>query len=432
MAGRMTPRPMTIAIFTDTYAPEINGVTTSVRLLREELQARGHRVYLFCPEYGGRMFADDEDTIRLPSIPYFFRKMKERRFVFPHFRKLFKVRRLGVDIIHSQVPGNIGVYGLITSWLFGVPHVHTYHTLYMAYVHYMPFPHSISTRSVKWISRKFLGRCQRAAAPSHDIRRELKSYGVDAPIDVIPTGVETRRSHAFLNAEKIRSKYGIPEGRPCLLYVGRLGPEKNVAFLFEVMGELRRRGSDAYLLIIGDGPDRHRLEYLVRENGLGGDVGFAGYLPREEVFSFYRMADLFVFASKTETQGLVLLEAMSVGTPAVAVAKMGVSDLLSDGRGGIPVRDHPTEFAEQVLQMLSDPPLRERKRAEAYAKAEEWSVTRSTERLEWMYREAMRDYRRHGMPRHRHRNWTTTAEIEPETPLPVTAASVGRTQGGSL
>ena len=411
---------MTIAIFTDTYAPEINGVTTSVRLVREELQNRGHTVYLFCPEYGGRMFSDDPDTIRLPSIPYFFRKMKERRFVFPHFKKLFKVRRLGVDLIHSQVPGNIGVYGLIAAWLFGVPHVHTYHTLYMAYVHYMPIPHSVSTRTVKWISRKFLGRCQRTVSPSYDIRNELKSYGVDAPIDVIPTGVETRRSHAFLNPVKLKDKYGIPEDRPCLLYVGRLGPEKNVAFLFDVMKALRERKTNAHLLIIGDGPDRHRLEGLVHQDALTSSITFAGYIPREEVFSFYAMADLFVFASETETQGLVLLEAMSVGTPAVAVDRMGVSDLLADKRGGIPVRARPAEFANAVETILSDEELMNAKRTEAFEKAEEWSVSRSVERLEWFYREAIRDYKKHGMPRHRHRNWTPASEIGPETTLPIT------------
>jgi glycosyltransferase involved in cell wall biosynthesis len=344
--------------------------------------------------------------------------MKERRFVFPHFKKLFKVRRLNVDIIHSQVPGNIGVYGLIAAWLFDIPHVHTYHTLYMAYVHYMPIPHAVSTRSVKWISRKFLGRCQRAVAPSHDIRTELKSYGVDAPIDVIPTGIETRRAHAFLNPEKLKGKYGIPADRPCLLYVGRLGPEKNVAFLFEVMQELRQRHEPAHLLIIGDGPDRHRLEGLVHQGGLTENVTFAGYIPREEVFSFYRMADLFVFASLTETQGLVLLESMSVGTPAVAVSAMGVADLLSDGRGGIPVRPRPEEFANAVRSMLSDSSLFEAKREEALAKADEWSVPRSTDRILWFYEESLRDYKRHGMPRHRRRPWAPAAEIEPESPLP--------------
>ncbi|MFP4484022.1 MAG: glycosyltransferase family 4 protein [Spirochaetaceae bacterium] len=420
---------MTIAIFTDTYAPEINGVTTSVRLLREELQNRGHTVYLFCPEYGGRVFNDDADTFRMRSIPYFFRKMKERRFVFPEFNTLFKVRRLNVDIIHSQVPGNIGVYGLIVSWLFNIPHVHTYHTLYMAYIHYMPIPKAVSTRSVRWISRKFLGRCQRVVAPSHDIRDELKSYGVDAPIDVIPTGIETRRTHAFLNAVKIKAKYGVPEDRPCLLYVGRLGPEKNVQFLFDVLLELRRRETDAHLLIVGDGPDRHRLEGLVRQHKLNADVTFAGYLPREEVFSFYRMADLFVFASTTETQGLVLLEAMSVGTPAVAVAEMGVGDLLSDGRGGIPVGAVPEEFANAVQSLLEDKELFEKKRAEAYAKADEWSVARSTDRLLWFYMESIRDYMRHGMPRHRDRPWSTVPEIDPDTRLPDhTAERLTRTR----
>lgn len=405
---------MTIAIFTDTYSPEINGVTTAIRLIREELQNRGHTVYLFCPEYGGRVFADDPYTIRFPSIPYFFKKMKERRFVFPHFRKLFRIRRLGIDIIHSQVPGNIGVYGLIAARLFNIPHVHTYHTLYMAYIHYMPIPHAISTRSVRWISRKFLGRCQRVVAPSYDIRRELKSYGVDAPIDVIPTGIETRRSHAFLNPAKLKGKYGIQPDEPCLLYVGRLGPEKNVQFLFDVMSELRERGRRVQLLIVGDGPDRARLEGLVRSQDLGSAVTFAGYIPREEVFSFYHMTDLFVFASETETQGLVLLEAMSVGTPVVAVAVMGVADLMTDNRGGIAVRPRVDEFANAVESLLDNDELYRRKRDEAEHKAHDWSVTRSVDRLLWFYEESIRDHRAHGMPRYGARSWNPAPEFGPQ------------------
>jgi glycosyltransferase involved in cell wall biosynthesis len=393
---------MNIAVFTDAYRPEINGVTTSIYLFRKELERRGHRVYLFCPEYN-RNPDDDPAIVRLPSIPYFFKQMRERRFVFPSLRKLWKIRHLGIDVIHSHVPGNTGVFALLASWLFRIPHVHTYHTLYMEYIHYVTLPQAFATRAVLWITRHFCGRCQRVVAPSNQITEVLRSYSVDAPIDVIPTGIDTMPPDRLASRETIRERFGLRPGDKLLSFVGRIGREKSIDFLLHVVNAMRTERDDFKLVIVGDGPDRAGLEELRDRLGLQNRVIFTGYQSRETVFSVYRASDAFVFSSQTETQGLVLLEAMSMGTPVVAVNAMGVADLEGDGRGGFLTDPTVEDFSRHLAPLLDDPKLQERKSAEALEKAAEWSLEAMTTRLLETYRCAIADYRVHGLPRFRRR-----------------------------
>lgn len=412
---------MKVAIFTDAYRPEINGVTTSIHLFREELERQGHEVYVFCPDYNRRQ-ESNERVLRFFSIPYFFPQMRERRFVFPSLRKLLLVRKLGIDIIHSQVPGNMGVYALWASHWFRIPHIHTYHTLYMQYTHYVSIPQQFARRAVVWISQHYLGRCQRAVAPSRQIRDELHRYGVDAPIDVIPTGIEPKDLSRLISVTDVKRRLKIPEAAPLLCYVGRIGREKNIGFLLEVFAQIRKRVPSARFVIVGDGPERARLVKQSESLHLTESVTFAGYIPREIVFSICRAADLFVFASMTETQGLVLLEAMSVGTPIVAVDAMGVSDLQADGRGGLISAPRVEEFTEKVERLLADPKLRQQKSAEALEKANEWSMQNMTRKLLASYRACIKDFKKHGMPRYKRRHWTPiSAERVPDLPSQLEA-----------
>jgi len=402
---------MKIAIFTDAYKPEINGVTTSIDIFRDQLSAMGHQVYVFGPQYNRGQW-EDPMVYRFPSIPYFFSMMKERRFVLPSIRLIARVKSLGIEVIHSQVPGNTGVYALVASWLFGVPHVHTYHTLYMQYTHYMPLPRAFTSRAVAWISRKFCGRCQRVVTPSRQIRDEIRTYGVDAPLDVIPTGIDLRADRTLISAGQIRARLCVPPGKKLLSFVGRIGREKSIDFLLHVVKELSARRDDFHFAIVGDGPDRRALEKLSGSLGISGHVTFTGYIPREQVFSVYNTSDLFVFSSRTETQGLVLLEAMSVGTPVVAVRAMGVSDLLEDGQGGALSRFDVNEFAGHVERLLDSKSERLLKSKEAREKAFRWSIQNMAARLLTCYEESIEDFRRNGMPRYRRRNWPTRTLFE--------------------
>ncbi len=385
---------MNIAVFTDTYKPEINGVITSIEIFRRQLESKGHTVYLFCPSYFGRETVA-ENVYRFPSTPYLFKKMSERRFVFPSLKVFWKLRKMEIDVIHSQVPANTGVFAILLSRFRRIPHVHTYHTLFMEYRHYMPVPRPVAVWLIEEISRRYCGRCQRVISPSMRIRRELERYGVNAPIDVIPTGIDIDPNRKITPESTIRTRHGIPKDRKLLLFVGRIGREKNISFLLRVMKMLAARRNDLCLMVVGDGPDRkrHLRELSSLKLELNKDIVFTGYVKRDEVFSYFKAAEVFTFASLTETQGLVLLEAMSMGTPVVAIDAMGVSDLLADGRGGILCSLNEEEFAAQVERLLDDRALYEQKVTEANLKAEEWSIERMAERLLESYSRARSDFR---------------------------------------
>ena len=397
---------MRIAIFSDSYRPEINGVVTSVDTVCDELRRQGHEVYIFAPRYFGRK---DENPwhVRFPSIPFPFPQMKERRVSLPWGGALRKFGKLGIDVIHSQVPGTIGIYALIASWLWRVPHVHTYHTHYMEYTHYVPFGLAISRRAVIWIARHFCGRCQHVISPSHGMREAIQEHGVDAPISVIPTGIDMRIERPNQTLSNLLEKYGFGDqiriaGKRLLVSVGRLGREKNIRYPIRALAIIKER-HDIHLLMIGNGPDRGEIEELIDRLGLADRVTLLGYLEHEDVFALIKHCDLFVFASVTETQGLVLLESMSVGTPIVAVAGIGVSDLLEHDTGRFATRSSMVDFTNAVDQMLSDDELLQRKSAEALNRAHEWSEESQALKIIQIYEDSIQEFQQHGLPRYRHR-----------------------------
>lgn len=397
---------MRIAIFTDTYRPEINGVVTSVDTVSDELREQGHEVYIFAPRYFGRR-DDNPWHIRFPSIPFPLLQMRERRVSLPWGGAFRKFGKLDIDVIHSQVPGTNGIYALIASWLWRVPHVHTYHTQYMEYTHYMPFALGFSRRAVKWIARYFCGRCQHVISPSHGMRATILEHGVDAPVSVVPTGIEMRTDRATQTLSDLFARYELGDparvsGKRLLVSVGRLGREKNICYLMRALAIIREH-HDFHFLMIGNGPDRGEIEELIDQLDLGDRVTLVGYVGHGDVFAFIRQSDLFIFASVTETQGLVLLESMSVGTPVVAIEGIGVSDLLENDMGGLATRSNMADFTDGVERMLSDDEFLRRKSVEALNRAHEWSVENQVFKIIRIYQDSIDDFRRHGLPRYRRR-----------------------------
>ncbi len=395
---------MRIALFTDTYTPEINGVVTSVNTYFKELERRGHEVTIFAPRYGG-VESNDPRVVRCPSIPFPFKMMKERRLPVLRLREILGFGRRRFDIIHSQVPGTLGTFALLVSALWRVPHVHTYHTNYMEYVHYVPFSKHLSRRAVLWIARHYCGRCSHVISPSEGMREELERYSLGRPITVIPTGVEFSKPSESPSWSDLCKRYGIrvspsAESRTRLVSVGRLGREKNHPFLIRVLKRLTEQGVDAQLYLIGQGPDQPILDRAIEQHGMNDRVTLTGYMSRPDVLSFVRECDLFVFASTTETQGLALLESMSVGTPVVAIGATGVDDLIADGVGGIRTPNDVEAFSDQVRSVLGDPHRLKELAGGALARAREWSVDTQASRLIAVYRSGIEEFRRHGLPRY--------------------------------
>ena len=376
---------MKIAMFTDTYTPQINGVVTSIRLTAEELTRMGHEVYIFAPDFSGTEKSEG-NVIRFPSTGYPFKAIKEFQITKGFGSVIQQMRKLGIQLIHSHDPGSMGLKAVPISRYLKIPHIHTYHTFWPDYVHYVPLGSRYTKITAERFSALFCNRCDGIIAPTRKIREALVQYGTRVPIEIIPTGIQTVEFSGRDN-NAMHQRFGIPPEKKVLVYAGRIVKEKNVPFLLNMMEDLVfRLGQKGYhLLLIGDGAARLELEERARQTGLTDFISFTGFLPHREVMKIFHHSDLFVFASVTETQGLVLLEAMASGIPAVVVDALGIGDVMIDGKGGFPVPADPRVFAQTITDLMENPLLYEKKRTEARLKADEYSLPACIRQLEEFY-----------------------------------------------
>lgn len=387
---------MRIGIFSDTFLPQINGVSTVVDVLARELRALGHQPLLFVPDYPGipqkeRAAEEERGIYRFPSFTFAFHR--ESRVVLPLNRRAYR-RLPELEIIHSHTPFSMGLYALWAAREFQVPHVHHYHTLFIEYRHYLPRPIRPSAWMAERISAGFCNACDAIITPSEPMRRELERYGVSRPIYVLPFGVDLREFQQEPDWDARRA-LNIPEGAPLLLHAGRIAREKNLRFLLRAFREMLRHEPELWLVLTGDGPQRPELESYVKELGISDRVIFTGYLPREQLIALYKQADLFIFASKTETQGLVLVEAMAAGTPVVALGALGVVEVVRDGKNGVLLDPEigPEGYVAAVLELLHDEERRERLAQGARETAEELSAQRSVRRILEIYQDLIANRR---------------------------------------
>lgn len=374
-------------MFTDTYIPQANGVATSVSLYKRVLERLGHEVYVVAP-----IGPEDNSIFAIGGIQFKW----EKNHIIPNSGRLLPllnfVRQKKIEVIHSHAPFALGFRALTVQRRLQIPHVHTYHTLLVEYRHYIPKPLTPSAKSVEEFSAWFCNMINRVIAPTEKIKSELLRYGVTRPVDVIPTGIDVELFESA-NEFDIRRRHEIDNKSRVLLFVGRLAKEKNVVFVVQVLKELLKRNYDTHLIIVGDGPERSSLEKFVRELDIESHVTFTGYMPRKMLANYYRQADLFVFASESETQGLVVLESLAAGTPVVAVAKMGIADVLMDGQGALLIKEPIlSEFIEKVEQLLCDESLYDRmsKVGKEYI-IRNWSIDSKALLLENSYKKAIEE-----------------------------------------
>ncbi len=289
--------------------------------------------------------------------------------------------------MHVHTPFLAHYAGLQFARAAGIPVVETYHTHFEEYLHhYVPLlPRLLSRPLARRITRAQCNQVDAVIAPSEPMRAVLADSGVHTPVQVIPTGLPDARFAAGVGA-RFRQQYKLPERRPLVLYLGRVAHEKNIEFLIHSFIEVRRARPDALLVIAGEGPARSALSTQVRRLGLGSDVAFVGYLNREqELADCYAAAAVFVFASRTETQGLVLLEAMAQGCAVVSTACLGTASILQAGCGARVAPENPTAFAQAVIDFLDDPPQAARCGAIAQAYARGWASSLMAWRLREFY-----------------------------------------------
>jgi 1,2-diacylglycerol 3-alpha-glucosyltransferase len=384
---------MTRVLFvSDVYFPRVNGVSTSIRTFRQDLSACGVDTLLVVPSYdqsatSNERAADEPGILRVASsaIP---KDPEDRRMRWgPLNRVLASIPQGHVDLVHIQTPFVAHYAAARYARSVGIPCVATYHTFFEEYLHhYVPvLPRRIGRFMARHFTRSQCADVQTLIAPSDPMRDVLLEYGVSTPIHVLPTGLPADR---FIpgNAERFRTQAQIPAGRPLVTYVGRVAHEKNIEFLVKVFVEVRRTVPAAMLVIAGEGPARESLRQMVVRLGLERDVHFAGYLDRNTaLLDCYAAANVFVFASRTETQGLVLLEAMAQGAPIVSTAELGTRSVLKAGCGALVVEEKLQPFSAAVTQLLQDENLRNdlAERGRTYAKT--WSSAVMARRLADLY-----------------------------------------------
>ncbi|KAF0201120.1 MAG: group 1 glycosyl [Gallionellaceae bacterium] len=381
---------MKILFISDVYFPRVNGVSTSIETFRRNLRALGHTVHLIAPDYLTPS-TDETDILRVPSryLPF----DPEDRFmkygwVMQHLDKL---RAEQYDIIHIQTPFVAHYLGTKLSRLLGIPCIETYHTFFEEYLfHYVPLvPKKLMRFIAKRFSRHQGNSLDGMVVPSHPMLHVLKSYGVSTHAEVIPTGIEPS---SFIEGDGtvFRKNYGIPQDRPVLLFLGRVAYEKNIGFLLKVLARVKTEIADILFVIAGEGPARESLEHDVNAQGLKDNVMFIGYLDRHtELNSCYRSADIFIFSSRTETQGLVLLEAMAQGVPVVSTAEMGTRDVLRDGLGVWIAKEELEDFSGKIVKMLRDAEVRKDLGVSGREYALGWSAASQAERLLAFYQSVL-------------------------------------------
>jgi 1,2-diacylglycerol 3-alpha-glucosyltransferase len=341
-------------MFSDSSLPILNGVSISVDGLVNELRDRGHSVHLYAPHCPKHQDSDPNTyrfrairTIWAPSYPL---------AIPPFYGMLLRFRRHEYDIIHTHTPFAMGLVGLRWAESGEIPIVTTYHTLYDRYAHYLRFfPLRYARFRVAKHTNFYYNSVSHVITPSEASQKWLCRHSVTTPVSIIPTGL---RKHTFFDRREIRAEFQITPDQQIMLYVGRLAREKNLPLLLETAAAVFSTRPMARLWLVGEGPFRETCNQLARQLGIGDRVKFIGAVPREEVDRFYSAADLFVFPSITETQGLVVQEAMSHGLPAVAVGGGGASAPILDGVNGYVVRNFAEPFAQAIIKILSDQELR--------------------------------------------------------------------------
>ncbi len=390
---------MRIAYTTDVFWPRINGVTVSTHIFLNELSRRGHEVHLWAPEYpkANPPVLPDPRVSRMKSTGLFFSKEDRLATPFQKRRLFAELDALAPDLIHCQTEFSMAWPALAYGRSRAIPVVMSCHTYFEQYIQfyfpYLPVKFAKSlARAVTWL---LFRKAAAIITPSESMKSVLQSYGLQCAIHVVPTGIqESEFADVSKAVEKSRSTlfatYPELKGRRLLLAVGRVGQEKNVDFLLDVVEDLQKDLPGTTLLLAGNGPYLEQFQKNIAERGLTDVVRCLGYVARADLKHIYALADVFTFASVTETQGLVTIEAMMCGTPVVAIGKMGTREVMGGDNGGFMVGEDVAEFSARVRQLLTDPGLYESKCREALTYSQGWTASAMATRLEAFYVDILR------------------------------------------
>jgi 1,2-diacylglycerol 3-alpha-glucosyltransferase len=386
---------MKIALFTDTYPPEINGVSVSVGLHQKVLLDQGHEVLVITTNPFGKQIVIDAGVIRIPGVE--LKKLYNYRLSSFFSAKAYQfIRKWQPDVIHIHTDIGIGIFGKITAFFLKVPTVVTYHTMYEDYTHYAGFLKGLASRVVKQFSKSIAEQCTEFISPSLKTKEKIRSYGVNRYINIVPTGIDFSRFQlASLDNNKlaeIKNRW-ILQGEKVLLSLGRVAKEKSMDVILKGFAKVIQSGEkNIRLVMVGDGPDRHDLIELANQLGISNHVSFVGAVPIQEVPYYYQLADVFVSASLTETQGLTFMEAMVSDRIVLCRFDDNLAELVRHQQTGFIFSDEE-DFIRQVKTIFSlTKEKREQMQREVATAVNRYALPNFYQNLIEVYQRATRQY----------------------------------------
>lgn len=371
---------MRIGMMADIYKPHISGVTNYISLNKSRLEELGHEVYVFTFSGKDTNFKDDEiNVIRSPGIPLF-----DTGYSF-NLRYNVKSRKLlqTMDLVHVHHPFISGSLALLYCRRRGIPIVFTNHTRYDLYTqaYTTGVVEIISETAIEAYLPNFCRSIDLVIAPSPGMRDVLRNMGVDVHIEVIPNGVNLK---PFKNnrERKNRAEFGFKDSDVVLIYVGRLGPEKNLQFLLRAVAGAAQAYDHIGLVLVGDGPERDNLQDRVRYMQLENLVKFTGFIPYEQLPPYFAMADAFVTASVTEVHPLSVIEAMASGLPVLGINSPGIADTIVDGETGYLAKEEDLAvFTAKLVRLITEHEKRKQMGERAQQAVEQYSIENTTKQL---------------------------------------------------
>ncbi len=386
---------MNIGLFTDTYFPQINGVATSVHTLAGALRARGHNVYIFTPKDPNTTAEQsNENVIAMPSLPFMLLRNYRVGLIYSP-RAFNQISHLHLDIVHTQTEFPLGIFGKLLSTVKKIPMVHTYHTMYEDYVHYIAKGYIVTPAMAKEFSKLFCNSATAVVAPTEKAKHFLEEYGVTKPIEIIPTGIDTSlfAKKNFLEQDTIALKQslGLEKDTPVILSLGRVAKEKSIDVILRALPKLFQKMPQARMVIVGDGPERENLEHLAKELDIAHKVLFIGAKPWTEIGKYYQIGTVFCSASVSETQGLTFAEAMAGGIPVVAKRDESIENIIENNKTGL-LFETEEDLTEKLYMLLNTPALQKRLSNASIAKMELLSVEAFAEHMEQLYENTIAVY----------------------------------------
>jgi 1,2-diacylglycerol 3-alpha-glucosyltransferase len=412
---------MKIGFFSEVYLPKTDGVVYSIETFRHELERRGHEVYIFAPAPSLRYKEKNPRIIRFPAIKglWFEDYMTKFPWTPQNYRK---AKNLKLDLIHVHTPSEIGLFGMSLALKENIPLVTTYHTDLFEYVKHYPqvlpgvllltqllplligqrqlyresFPMMRPEKSVDNWNQKIVQHmipllnnlCDHVIAPSEKTKKQMLAWKTTSPMSVIPTGVDKLTT----NEREIKAyyhKFGLSPADKIVLFVGRLGAEKNIELLLQAFAGVYDRVPEAKLVIVGDNPYRPELEKLAHSLGIAQQVRFTSYIKHDKLGAAYATATAFAFPSLTDTQGLVIHEAAASGIPAVLIDR-GITEVVVDDVSGFYAKNNHKDMASKLVRLLTDNALRQRLSVGAITHAANFTAAKQTDKLEHLYKELVR------------------------------------------